>query len=75
LKKESLVVSTRPTCSRVRERWIPGIECRLMLLHRNLHIMIRDPRDNHNEVKRRRHVGTVERLDMSRRNASRSEMI
>jgi hypothetical protein len=37
--------------------------------------MIRDPRDNHNEIKGRKHVGTVERLDMSRINVSRSEMI
>jgi hypothetical protein len=68
LKKEILVVNTRPTFSRVREIWIPGIECSLMLLHKNLHIMIRDPRDNHNEVKRRIHVDTVERMDMLRRN-------
>jgi hypothetical protein len=46
-----------------------------MLMHRNLHILIRDPGDNHNEIKRRKHVDIVERLDMSRRNASRSETI
>jgi hypothetical protein len=75
LKKESLVVSNRPTFSRVRERWIPGIECRLMLLHRNLHTLIRDPIDNHNEIKRIKHVGIVEIMYMLRRNYSRSEMI
>jgi hypothetical protein len=37
------------------------------------YMMIRDPRDNHNEVKRRRHVSTVERLDMWRKFAIRRE--
>jgi len=69
------VISTKPTFSRVREKRIPGIECRLMLLHINLYILIGDPRDNHGEIKRRIHLGIVERLDMSRRNASRSEII
>jgi hypothetical protein len=46
-----------------------------MLLHRNLHILIRDPIDNHNEIKRRKHVSTVGRLDMSRRNDSIIKMI
>jgi hypothetical protein len=46
-----------------------------MLLHRNLHIMIKDPRDNKNKVKIIIHVGNMERMDMSIRNASRSETI
>jgi hypothetical protein len=62
LDKVSLVVNTRPTFSRERERWIPGIESNLLPIHRNLHTMTRDPRDNHDEVERRRHFSIVERL-------------
>jgi hypothetical protein len=78
LKKESLVVNIKPTFSRERERWIPGIEYGLMPLHRNLHTMTRNLRDRQmhpNEVERRRHVSIVERLDMWRKYAIRREMI
>jgi hypothetical protein len=75
LNKEILVVNTNPTLSRVRERWIPEIKHRLMLLHRNLHIMTRDPKDNQNKFKTRRHVGFLERMEVSKRNASIIKMI
>jgi hypothetical protein len=75
LKKERLVISTRLTCSRVRERWIPVIEFRRMLLERNLYMFIRDPKYKHKEIKRIRHVDTMEILDISRKNNSRSKTI
>jgi hypothetical protein len=73
LEKVILVVNIGPTCSRERERWILGIEDSLMPLHINLHTMTRDPRDNHNEFKIRRHVSIVERLDMWRKIVIRRE--
>jgi len=44
-----------------------------MLLHKNLHTMTRDPRDNRNEVKRRKHVSTMERLDICRKNSKKRD--
>jgi hypothetical protein len=73
LKKAILVVSTRPTLSRERARWIPGIECILMFLHRNVNVMAIDPRDNQNEFERRIHVITMERMDVWRKSTIRSK--
>jgi hypothetical protein len=73
LEKVILVENNRSYFSRERERWIPGIECTLMFLHRNMHTMTRDPRYNHNEVERIRHVSTMERIYMWRKNDIRSE--
>jgi hypothetical protein len=75
LNKEILVVNTKPNFSRARARWIPEIKHRLMLLHINLHIVTKDPKDKHNKFKIRRHVGFLERMEISKRNASRIKMI
>jgi hypothetical protein len=50
-------------------------EFSLMPLHKNLDIVTMDPRDNHNEVEKIRHVSTVESLDMGIKYAIRREMI
>jgi len=52
-----------------RERWIPWIEYDLMPLHRNPHNSNRNLKGRQMhlvEVERRRHVSTVEILDMWR---------
>jgi len=67
LNKEILAVNNKSTCSRERARWILWIEYGLMPLHINIHttaINLRDRCIHPNAVERRRHVNTMEIMEI-----------